>query len=422
MPVMMPPNDQLTPAELLMHRLHEQTRGGLNIAAVARFEGCLEQDALRAAVKTLQDRHWALRTVIDDRGRASYFRQLDKPPPIPLLWSEVDSLDDWPRVLLDQARSSFDVRQGPLARMRVLHHPASNTTDVMVVAHHAVSDGRSMMVLYRELARLCAGESLPATSYPGLRPPPRIPRQAGVITPLLAEVRRRLRLRPVLRQYPLTHLQQTPQAVETLRRRVWTQASTGLLRLCARREGTTVTGALAAAVILTLSDWHGLGQRSVEIRTPLDIRSLCHPPLLDEPLGCYAALLGILVPGATQQTFWQLARNVREGVGHYLQTGLWAAGWTLLGQLLSLGLMPPAQPVFCNINNMGHIEDLRTKTARLTELTYTVNQQRMVINLMLFAATIEGALNLSLRSPWHTPAEVDMLLDRICHSLEQACR
>jgi hypothetical protein len=138
-------------------------------------------------------------------------------------------------------------------------------------------------------------------------------------------------------------------------------------------------------------------------------------------IGCYAALLGILIPGATQQEFWPLARGVRAGMQYYLDTGLWASGWRLLGGLLRLGLMPPTEPVFCNINNLGLVDDMRTDGLRLKEVSFTVNQQRMVINLMLFAATVEGALNLTLRSPWHTPEEVELLLDRLVQRIDIAC-
>ena len=418
---MITPNSQLTPAELLMHRFHEQTQGGMIISAVARFEGCLDANALHEALRTLQQRHSALRVIIRDSGHSSHFLELSEAPPIPLIWSEVDSLDGWPQAVLDLARASFDARHAPLARMRVLYNPGSNITDVILACHHAVSDGRSIMALYHELARLCAGETLPPPPYPGLRPVPLVPRRQGLVKPILGEIRQRIGLRPQLRRYPLTYLQQSPQPVEALRRRVWTCIGTEKIRARASLEQTTLYGALVAAVVLTLFDWHGLTKRSVEIRSPLDIRKLCDPPITGDPIGCYAALLGFVIPGADQQSFWQLARTAREGVQRYLDTGLWASGWRLLGRLLGYGIMPSAHPVFCNINNLGQIDELRTRSSRLIECSVTVNQQRMVINLMLFAATIEGALNLTLRSPWHTTEEVDLLLQNIIQRLEDAC-
>jgi hypothetical protein len=413
--------NQLTTGELLMHRFHEQTRGGMIISAIARFEGCLKPEAIKNALVILQQRHMALRVKIEDKGYSPRFVEIDKPMPVPLSWSHTNSLDNWSGVALEQGRKPFDVRQGPLFRVQVLYHQESNISDVLIVAHHAVCDGRSVLVLYRELALLCSGETLPLPVHAGFRPNPLVPKRMGVVKPILAEFVQRIALIAKLRQYPLANIQRPMLPVEALRRRVWTSAGTQKLLQRARIEGTTLHGALVAAVVLTLCEWYGFTERSVEIRSPFDIRNLCDPPVLGDPIGCYAALLGFVVTGPDQKTFWALARSARQAVQRYLNGELWAAGWRLLGGMLRLGWMPGEHSIFCNINNLGRIDEVRTKTYRMIAFSGTVNQQGMSINLMLVAATIDGTLNLTLRSPWHSAEEVEILFDNIIQHMEEAC-
>jgi hypothetical protein len=411
----------LTTGELLVHRFHEQTRGGTIISAVARFEGCLKPEDIRKALVILQQRHMALRVKIEDNGYSARFVEIDKPMPVPLSWSHTNSLDNWSGIALEQGREPFDASQGPLFRVQVLYHEELNLSDVLIVAHHAVSDGRSILVLYRELALLCAGETLPLPVYTGFRPIPLVPRRMGVVKPILTELIQRIGLIAKLRQYPLANIQQPMGQVESLRRRVWTNVGTQKLLQRARIEGTTLHGALVAAVVLTLFKWHGIAQRSVDIRSPFDIRKLCDPPVLGDPIGCYAHVLGFLLIGADQKTFWELARAARQAVQRYLNGELWAAVSRLVGGLLRFGWMPGENYIFCNINNIGRIEEVRTKSSRMIEFSVTVSQQGMLTYLMLVAATIDGTLNLTLLSPWHSSKEVEILFDNIIQHMEEAC-
>lgn len=404
-----------------MHWVHEKTRGGGIVSSVARFSGRLDKQLLHDSLCILQRRHGALRCVIRDLGRKSNFVELTDPPPIPLCWRDCNSLDEWPQTVLDFGREPFDVRHGPLARMHVIHQQGNDITDVCLAIHHAISDGRSILALYHELACLCSGEGLAPAFYPGLRPVPQIPRERGIIKPILGEIRARIGLRPLLREFPLTDLQQTALPLETLRRRIWTPEATEKLRHKSRLEGTTLYGALASAVALSLHARHALSKRSVEIRSPMDIRKLCDPPLIDDPLGCYSTVIGFIIPDIDRLSFWDLGRTMRAGVQRQIDTGLWAAGWRLLGGMLRLGIMPQVQPVFCNINNLGYVRDTGTAKLRLQEFSLTVNQQHLSISFMVIAVTIGGALNLTLRSPWHSPQEVDELFDDIFHRLEEAC-
>lgn len=415
------PEALLTPAELLMHRLHEQAQGALIISSAARFKGCLSEAALAQALATLQQRHAALRVAIHDEKNAASFVDRPVPPAIPLEWRETQTDDEWTQAILELAREPFDVRQGALHRLLVLYHPVRQQTDVLMASHHAVADGRSRVELMRELALLCAGDSLPPASDSINRPFPYVPTAQGLFRPILSAIAYGFSDRRVQKRFPLVEIAAERPSSEVLQRSVWTLEATRQLREAARHHQTTVSGALLAAALLELFAREGLTNRSARVRMPLDLRSLCQPTVPGDAQGCYAATLDFLVAVQKDQPFWTLARSARDLVQQrFLDTGLWAAGWRLLGGLLNRGRVPDVRAAFVNLNNLGVVPPIVTSTARMTEFSWTVNQQQMAMSLMFAAATVEGVLNLTIRTPWHTAQETAAIQQGILQRLEQA--
>lgn len=412
---------QLTPPELFLHRLHEDFHGSSIVVAVARFQGCVAKYDIQQALHCLQQRHSALRVTIQTSGSAASFFDTPEPQPIPLVWTEAEDLDAWSQVALELGADPFDSSQGSLFRVHVLCYPVSHCSDILFACHHALCDGRSLLVLYSELLRLCAGETLLPPDVAGLRPLPRLPLRQGLVRPLLKEVLHRFRLRDAMQHYPLTNLCLTPLPQETLRRRIWSPTLTAQLKQRARVEETTLFGAICAAVVLSLFDWYGIARHSVKIRAPLDIRKLCDPSLGSDFVGCYSSVIPFVVHGADCGSFWELARSARQGLHRMIDNGMWAAGWRILGILLKLGRIPPIRPVFCIVNNLGDIGNLNTGSCQLSALSLTVNQQRLVRSFKIFFATVGGALNLTIHSSWQSSTEVDTLFDQILRRLGDAC-
>lgn len=409
---------ELTPAELMMHRFHQDHAGGMIISGAARFEGSFRRGAMEAALEQLQQRHPALRTRIEEHGRAARFVDRASPATIPLEWIESDDPEAWSDQCLEAAGRPFAADE-PLFRFRVVSYPAQGCCDVLMVSHHAVTDGISRVMLYQELARLCAGEFLPPVERSTVRPVPAIPTRQGFLWPILKAIGDGVRQHRALRQFPLTTIQAPQRTREALRRLVWNEEGTARLRARARQEGTTIFGALAAALVKTLCDHHQL-QGSTCLRAPLSIRDLCQPPVPAEAIGCYVATVEFVLYQADRMPFWELARQGRAKLQAFIDSGLWAVGWKLLGLMLKRGTTIKLQPSFATINNQGPIEDIETPDARLTELSWTVNQRHLAMNLLLAAATVRQKLNLTLRSPWHTPDEVDTLLGSIIEHLDAA--
>ncbi len=127
-------------------------------AAATRLAGPLDTSALEQALTTLVARHESLRTTLDTRdGRGV---QLIGPPydvRLPLL--DLSGLPQDQReaeitaITARESSEPFDLRQGPLIRVRLVRAAADDHV-LTLTMHHVITDGWSMGVLTRELSEL----------------------------------------------------------------------------------------------------------------------------------------------------------------------------------------------------------------------------------------------------------------------------
>ncbi|RYZ40514.1 MAG: amino acid adenylation domain-containing protein, partial [Myxococcaceae bacterium] len=145
-----------------------------NLPAAVRLEGALDVVALEESLTALAERHEALRTTF----RAEEGRPLQVIAPsatLPLERVSFESLSASEGEsaaalrVQEEARRPFDLARGPLVRATLLTL-APSTHVLVLVMHHAVSDGTSMAVLVRELSALYAarreGRASPLPALP----------------------------------------------------------------------------------------------------------------------------------------------------------------------------------------------------------------------------------------------------------------
>jgi amino acid adenylation domain-containing protein len=147
-----------------------------NISLAERLRGRLRTDALREALRELAERHEVLRwRIVHARGASCVL--VDPPSGVPLPVEDLSGIPSAARDsalrgrLQDEARRSFDLASGPLWRARLLRLGDDDHV-LALTLHHAVFDGWSQHLLWRELSAcygaLVAGRrpalsSLPAT-------------------------------------------------------------------------------------------------------------------------------------------------------------------------------------------------------------------------------------------------------------------
>ncbi|MEM9018549.1 MAG: condensation domain-containing protein, partial [Verrucomicrobiota bacterium] len=114
-----------------------------NESASLRFEGPLDASCLTKAIKTLADRHDALRATFSDDGTTMRIHRE--------ITIDFDFAENLEETLRQEAATSFDLQSGPPMRMRLVREGEKVYTLVMT-AHHAIVDGWSYNVIAEELA------------------------------------------------------------------------------------------------------------------------------------------------------------------------------------------------------------------------------------------------------------------------------
>ncbi|CAG2144437.1 non-ribosomal peptide synthetase [Cupriavidus plantarum] len=141
--------------------------GTYNIPRAVRLRGRLDRKALQRTFDALVARHEALRTTFDAEGSAVWQR-IRTPEPVKIGVTDLRAAPDTAPAHADaEALAPFDLRDGPLLRVRLLQL-ADDDHVLLVTLHHIVADGWSMGIVIDEFARLYSGF---ATGAPVALPP-----------------------------------------------------------------------------------------------------------------------------------------------------------------------------------------------------------------------------------------------------------
>ncbi|HEX6344840.1 non-ribosomal peptide synthetase/type I polyketide synthase [Umezawaea sp.] len=135
-----------------LERLHPGT-STYNEPKAIRFDGVLDPDALRGALRRVVERQPALRTVfreVDGEPRAVVLDRVDVDVPVVDV-AGADQAEALDEVLRTTGREVFDLAEGPLLRATLLRFAADHHV-LFLVAHHIVFDSPSTVVVTRELA------------------------------------------------------------------------------------------------------------------------------------------------------------------------------------------------------------------------------------------------------------------------------
>ncbi len=143
-----------------------------NVSVLLHLPHGVDENLLRRALERLGERHATLRTTFETQQDVPVQRIHDR---LPLSWTNIDSSAwDWARLrreAMEAAAVPFDLMPGPLWRVSLFQ--GRQQTWLLLVAHHIVVDGWSMIQLVDELKRHYA--SVGATSSDhlgGLNEPP----------------------------------------------------------------------------------------------------------------------------------------------------------------------------------------------------------------------------------------------------------
>jgi hypothetical protein len=256
----------------------------------------------RDALDEVQKRHPVLSTSINrnEEGRPALY-QVDAAP-IPLRVVDGSIQERWALELDREMAVPFTPGQAPLIRSVLIHKPQSAV--LIMIAHHAIADGMALVFLIRDLLQVLSGGQIEPLSFSSSAEEllSNLPKGGEIVQAEASQA-------GAPHAEPALYREGNGLAPRVAARKL-DENLTAILKERARREGTTVQGALCAALVLagrkTSSTWHN---HSVRVMSPINVRA---PLGAGEACGLY--LIGGVVPfqpGAARP-FWELARFAKK--------------------------------------------------------------------------------------------------------------
>lgn len=361
-----------------------------NIVASARLTGLLAPEALRVALDAAQARHPLLRARIALREGGPAF--VPGAGPLPLRAEPLPPGDGWLRRMEDELHAPFP-DEGPLLRATLLHGGPEHV--LLLAFHHCIGDGFAAWSLLGDLVRVASGQ---AGALPPLPLPPGLAQALPPFTPTAPPAPP-----PEVARLPLDEDTPVGSRRTRLLQRHLEPAEVDALAARARQEGTTVQGALAAAMLQAAARETGDRPAVLGLNSPLNLRERLRPPLgPDFVLGAFAPPLFLRADPA--EPLWGLAREVRA------QLRVLAEGDAVFSVLAAVeqgcprepgaaqampGRIAAQTPVATGVTNLGRVPPPPPGPLRVRSFDCAASLELAPSSVVAYAATFEGRLALT---------------------------
>src|SRR5690606_16001360 len=110
----------------------------------------LDHEAMTVAWQHAARRHAVLRTAFDWRSDGTLIQRIDPTADVPVTRLDAPSDHDWERFCTADRSRDFDIGRPPLVRVALVRRAAQRHAMVLS-AHHAILDGRSLRLLLTEV-------------------------------------------------------------------------------------------------------------------------------------------------------------------------------------------------------------------------------------------------------------------------------
>lgn len=123
-----------------------------DILMAARFNGCIPQKSIEAALSKMKTKYPLLSAGIlqDENGGIVYAFDSDKELPVTVFENKAEN--DWLELAWEEQKVPFDLQQGPLIKFLLVY--TAETTDLVVICHHCICDGLSLAYLIKDIAAI----------------------------------------------------------------------------------------------------------------------------------------------------------------------------------------------------------------------------------------------------------------------------
>jgi hypothetical protein len=363
-------------------------------------------EPLRAALATLQMRHPKLRARIVGAadGRHAFEISADHPP-IPFDLRDIDSDDlPWEEESSRMLAARLDPAIDPLARVVVLRALGRDRCVLVLMAHHAIGDGRSLVRLTDDLLRYYAEAEEGVAADVAPVPIVTAPRasSAGTMWTRLVQSAVLFRRR---RQNRRADWIQLPHAASASPHLLWahfvfTEKDTAALARHCRREKTTLYGALFAAAARGLLAALHEPRARFKCRFPIDIRRMLTSaagPVTDHHLGNFISGYEAFYDVNERSGFWPLAQRARRDMDGFTAAGGPSLVYNFI-RFIRLPYVPPTLRRGTILVNSYGVVDLRDRYGSLDveELSVVFNNLAAGPSLLIQGFVVRKRLNVSL--------------------------
>jgi hypothetical protein len=323
-----------------------------HFAMAAHVEGRTTIPGWRAALDAVQERHPLLSVAIETNdSNAPQFRTMAHAR-IPLRIAGAATLSSWTSEMAWELATPFQAEQAPLVRAALMH--GKDESVFIFSAHHSIADGLSVAYIIRDILQTLAGEKLEAL--------PPVPAEEQLVYKLQEAAPVTLNLgapEPPQQGRPVTF--RKSDSLPTIEAVRLTPELTQMLVERAREQGTTVHGALCAALVLAgrekSPDWDS---NEVRVLSPFSLRKQLG---IGKDCGVFVWASEVEMPLAPIAEFWEMARFAKstlagkqplervamemQGLGQAVESGIDVAG---AAQLLAHGF--PCELLLTNLGNL----------------------------------------------------------------------
>jgi phthiocerol/phthiodiolone dimycocerosyl transferase-like enzyme len=285
----------------------------MNVVAVAHLASSVDPAAARRVLDALQAKHAMLRARIAVGPDGPRF-EVDGAEPLSLRVVTGDA-EAWQREAEAELNAPFS-DEGPLVRAVLVRQ--MDGSDVGLVFDHVIGDAMASFELLRAFARglrdpaTLAGPPLPLPPALTSLLPDDIVRETPAFAARAGQGMRTLLASGALRTLPREHDAPVGERRSRILHATLDEAATTALADRARKERTSVHGALCAALLRAVQSELD-APCMLGVTSPINVRGqLARPP--GEDFGFYVAPMPTFHQVARERPFWELAREVKAQV------------------------------------------------------------------------------------------------------------
>jgi hypothetical protein len=275
-----------------------------HLTVTAEVKGFTKVQNWRDALDAVQRCHPVLSTSINrnKEGQPALY-QVDAAP-IPLRVVDGSVQGRWELEVDREMATPFAPDQAPLIRSVLIHKPESAV--LILIAHHSIADGMALVFLIRDLLQVLSDGHLEALSFSSSAEEllSKLPKREEIVQAEASQA-------GAPQAEPALYREGNGLA-PTVSARKLDENLTATLKERARREGTTVQGALCAALVLAGRKASGTWRkRTVRVMSPINARA---PLGAGEACGLYLAGGMVHFQPADSRALWELARFAKKEI------------------------------------------------------------------------------------------------------------